>query len=379
MVIAKSLAKRSVAVITALTLSVVAVLPLVTSSADAAQVTSRKIQMGKSQASATDTTYMASFSLPSTANVGGLVITFCSNSPIIGVACTAPAGMAVNPANGLVIANVTGLSGFTKDAATDANTLVYTNATPQSITGPQAVTLDLGAGGASDGVTNPSTTGSFYARIITFSTQANAQAYSDASATVPTGAVDYGGVALSTNAVITVTALVQETLNFVVTGTSVTMGTGTPQVIDDTQEWISTAVNMDIDTNATTGLNIRLYGTHLLSGANSLSGNGTLGVLTGTAGSQFGICTKDSTNTQVVADAQYETGAANCTTAGTSTFAWDNAATSAVGGDTVYTSTGPVDNDVNSNVDVYYAARADNNVPAGQYQAQHQLIATGTF
>jgi len=378
MVIAKSLAKRSVAVITALTLSVVAVLPLVTGSADAAQVTSRKIQMGKSQASATDATYKVEFSLPTTANVGGLVVTFCSNSPIIGVACTAPGGLDVNEA-GLALANVSGLSGFSLDAATDTNTFVYTNATPQSITGPQAVTIDLGAGGASDGVTNPSATGSFYARIITFSTQANAQAYSDASATVPTGAVDYGGVALSTAAVITVTALVQETLNFVVTGTSVTMGTGTPQVIDDTQEWISTAVNMDLDTNATTGLNIRLYGTHLLSGANSLSGNGTLGVLTGTAGSQFGICTKDSTNTQVVADAQYKTGAANCTTAGTSTFAWDNAATSAVGGDTVYTSTGPVDNDVNSNVDVYYAARADNNVPAGQYQAQHQLIATGTF
>jgi len=378
MVNTKSFAKRSVAVLSALTLSVAAILPLVTSSAYAGQVTSRKIQMGKSEASASDTTYKASFSLPSTANVGGLVITFCSNSPIIGVACTAPAGLDVNEA-GLALANVTGLSGFTTDAATDTNTFVYTNATPQSITGPQAVTIDLGAGGATDGVTNPSATGSFYARIITFNTQANAQAYSDASATIPTGAVDYAGVALSTSAVITVTALVQETLNFVVTGTSVTMGTGTPQVIDDTQEWISTAVNMDLDTNATTGVNIRLYGTHLLSGSNSLSGNGTLGVLTGTAGSQFGICTKDSTNAQVVADAQYKTGAANCTTAGTSTFAWDNTATSAVGGDTVYTSAGPVDNDVNSNVDVYYAARADNNVPAGQYQAQHQLIATGTF
>ena len=379
MVNTKSLATRSVAAISALALTVSAVVPLLTSSADAAQVTARSIKMGKSQPSATDATYTVGFTIPTTASVGGVVVTFCSNSPIVGVACTAPAGMDVNPGGGLAIANATGLTGFSKDAATDANTLVYTNGTPQAVTGPQAVTFDMGSSGGADGVTNPSTTGSFYARIITFDTQANAAAYSDASATVPTGAIDFGGVALSTNAVINVTALVQETLNFAVTGTAVTMGTGTPQVINDTQQWISNAVNIDLDTNATSGLNIRLFGTHLFSGANTLTGTGTLGILTGSAGSQFGICVKDSTNTQVVGDGQYKTAHTNCTTPASSTFAWDNAATSAVGGDTVFTSAGPVDDAVNSNVDIYYAARADNNIPAGQYQATHQLIATGTF
>ncbi len=379
MVNTKSLATKSIAVVSAVALTVAAVLPMLTSSTSAAQVSTRSIKMGKSQASAADTTYTVGFTIPTTASVGGVVVTFCSNSPIVGVACTAPAGMAVNPANGLVIANVSGLTGFTKNAATDANTLVYSNGTPQAITGPQAITFDMGSSGGSDGVTNPSTVGSFYARIITFDTQANAVAYSDASATIPTGAIDYGGVALSTAAAITVTALVQETLNFAVTGTSVTMGTGTPQVINDTQTWISSAVNIDLDTNATTGLNIRLFGTHLVSGSNTLTGTATLSFLTGSTGSQFGICAKDSSNTQVVADAVYKTGAANCTTAGTSTFAWDNTATSAVGGDTVFTSAGPVDDAVGSNVDIYYAARADNNVPAGQYQATHQLIATGTF
>ena len=81
MVNTKSFAKRSVAVITALTLSVVAVLPLVTSSADAAQVTSRFIKMGRSQASATDVTYEVGFTTPtgSAQNVGGVAIQFCSN------------------------------------------------------------------------------------------------------------------------------------------------------------------------------------------------------------------------------------------------------------------------------------------------------------
>ena len=269
MVNAKSLATKSIAVASAVALTVAAVIPLLTNSADAAQVTARSIKMGKSQASATDTTYTVGFTIPTTASVGGVVVTFCSNSPIIGIACTAPAGMDVNPSNGLVVANTTGLSGFTKNAATDANTLVFTNGTPQAITGPQAVTFDMGSTGGSDGVTNPSTVGTFYARILTFDTQANAAAYSDASATIPTGVIDYAGTALSINAVIDVTALVQETLNFAVTGTSVTMGTGTPQIIDDTQQWISNAVGVDLDTNATSGLNIRLFVTHLTSGSNT--------------------------------------------------------------------------------------------------------------
>ena len=387
MVNTKSFAKRSVAVITALTLSVVAVLPLVTSSADAAQVTSRFIKMGRSQASATDVTYEVGFTTPtgSAQNVGGVAIQFCSNSPIVGIDCSAsaPAGFDINEA-GLAVASVVGLTGFTMHANTDANTFIYTNGTPQSIPASTAISFNLGAGGGTDGVTNPSGNGTFYARIITFDTQANAIAagvYND-GAGVPTGALDYAGVALSVNLAITVTALIQETLNFVVTGTSVTMGTGTPQVINDTQQWISTAVNMDLDTNATSGVNIRLYGEYLKSGpTNSLTGSNTVGgiALSGASGSQFGICTKDSANTQVLADAQYKTAFTDCVTPASSTFGWDNANTTAVGGDTVYASTGPVDNDPNSNVDVYYAARADNNIPAGQYQAQHQLIATGTF
>lgn len=380
MVNTKSLTSRSIAVLSVLALGVAAIVPLVTGSASAAQVSARSIKMGKSAASATDVTYTVGFTIPTTASVGGVVVTFCSNTPIVGVACTAPTGLDVNPGSGLVIANATGLTGFTKNAATDSNTLVYSNATPQAVTGPQAVTFDMGSSGGSDGVTNTSTVGSFYARIITFDTQANAAAYSDATASVPTGAIDYGGIALSTAATVTVTALVQETLNFVVTNTAVTMGTGTPQVIDDSQTWITTTpAHINMDTNATTGANVRLFGTDLVSGSNHLSGNSTLGFLDGSASNQFGICTKDSINSELAAVAKYKTGAGNCTTPGTSTFAWDNTATSAVGGDSVYTSTGPVDDVANSEADIYYAARADANVPAGQYQAIHQLIATGTF
>jgi hypothetical protein len=65
MVNAKSLATKSIAVASAVALTVAAVVPLLTSSAGAAQVTSRSIQLGKSQASATDTQYTVKFTTPS--------------------------------------------------------------------------------------------------------------------------------------------------------------------------------------------------------------------------------------------------------------------------------------------------------------------------
>ncbi len=378
MVNAKSLANRSVAVISALALSLATILPLVTGSAGAAQVASRSIQMSQSQPSATGVTYSVSFTAPTgSQDIGGVVVDFCSDSPIVGVACNGVDGTSRPNLASAGVSGLTGLTGFTEsaDPDNDGNTIIITNATPENIADNTDIDFNITA------AVNPSNTGTFYARILTFSTEAAANAYNP---TATTGFVDQGGIALSTAAVITITALVQESLNFAVTGTSVTMGTGTPQIIDDTQQWISSAVNLDLDTNATSGLNIRLYGTHLVSGSNNLSGNNVEnltsgGVLTGAANNQFGICTKNSTNAQVLADDWYETAQANCTTAGTSTFTWDNTSASATGGDTVFTSAGPVDNDVNSNVDIYYSARADANVPAGQYQATHQLIATGTF
>mgnify|MGYP000869372469 FL=1 len=396
MVNTKSFTTKSIALFAAIALVVAAVVPLFTKTADAAQVTARSIQMSKSTTSATGTSYQVKF----TANTGGtvrsIVVDFCKNSPIIGVSCTAPDSPFTVGGSPSVTVNGGITGSWTAASLNSGRTLYLYKAAGDTLTaGTTVVDFTI------NNVTNPGgTAGSFYGRILTYAdgdddgngcsstddyagcyvagtegTESNTYTLDNAG----TSYTDKGGVALSTAAAITVTALVQETLNFAVTGTSVTMGTGTPQIINDTQTWISSAVNIDLDTNATTGLNIRLFGTHLVSGSNSLTGSSTLGVLTGSTNSQFGICTKDSTNGQVVADAVYETLAANCTTAGTSTFAWDNTATSATGGDTVFTSTGPVDDDINSNVDIYYAARADNNVPAGQYQATHQLIATGTF
>jgi hypothetical protein len=184
MVIAKSLAKRSVAVISALTLSVATIVPLLTSTAGASQVTSRSVQLGKSQASATDTQYTVKFTTPSSgaSNIGGVVIQFCATSPIIGIDCSsdAPAGFNINEAN-LNINGVVGLTGFTLNAATDTNTFIYTNGTPQAVPASTAITINLGDAdqtetSPADGVTNPTGVGTFYARILTFDTAANASA-----------------------------------------------------------------------------------------------------------------------------------------------------------------------------------------------------------
>jgi hypothetical protein len=218
MVNAKSFATKSIAVVSAVALTVAAVVPLLTSSAGAAQVTSRSIQMGKSQASATDTQYVVKFTTPSgsSSNIGGVVVQFCANSPIVGIDCSsnAPAGFDLNETN-LNVNGVVGLSGFTMNAATDANTFIFTNATPQSVGASTAITINLGDAdqtetSPADGVTNPSGAGTFYARIITFDTEANATnaAVSGDQSGVYTGAQDYAGVALSVNPDINVTALV---------------------------------------------------------------------------------------------------------------------------------------------------------------------------
>ena len=79
-------------------------------------------------------TYTVGFDMPSTGNVGAIVVEFCSNSPIQLDSCTAPTGLNVN--TGTNVANQNGISSFTKVATIvpAANRFGIENATPQSIT-----------------------------------------------------------------------------------------------------------------------------------------------------------------------------------------------------------------------------------------------------
>jgi hypothetical protein len=244
--------------------------------AHAAQVTSRYIELSSSAASATDVIYSVGFTAGSTHTIQGIVIQFCSNSPLVNTSCTAPAGFNINEA-GLAVANQAGISGFTIDASTNTNTLVIVNGGGSAVTaGVTAITFDLGSTGLTDGVTNPSATNTtYYARIVTYTTTAGATNYVDTDidndATVNAGVPhsDDGGVALSTANQITLTAKVQETLTFCVYtgancaagGSAVALGDPSTGVLANTAlVYTDNTSKFDLATNASAGAIVRMKG-----------------------------------------------------------------------------------------------------------------------
>lgn len=251
-----------------------------------------------------DVTYLLSFTTNqdgATVNVGGLVLEFCSNSPIIGDACTAPAGFNTNAhtaSNTLVLGTQTGTGGnnFVKNTTNaTANRLILSRPTPGTpqIAPNTAITIELGTAAAGDGVTNPSTTNkTFFARVLTFATQVGAEEYESTDiddANNNSGVLgngphvihDAGGFAMSTAAQITITSKVPEKLTFCVftsddTGAPNTCGTGTGfagnlggtavtlgdnnAVLSDLEEFVNKDAKYTIATNALFGVAIRVKG-----------------------------------------------------------------------------------------------------------------------
>jgi hypothetical protein len=179
-----------------------------------------------------------------------IVLDFCDNSPIIADTClnttahpgeTTPEGMSVAGAalgsgtvNGVNISPTTTCTGGPTSPL--ANWVVST---------PTTYTVELkdtsGAGGSHPicaastqtftitGITNPNVAESFYGRIYTYADDA-ASSYTSSSA--PGTYVDYGGIALSTVALITITAKVQESLSFCVTAAAYSTWTTTGDCTD---------------------------------------------------------------------------------------------------------------------------------------------------
>jgi hypothetical protein len=338
----------------------------------AAQVTTRSIRISNSTPAANNVIYRVEFNVATTGNIGGIAIDFCSNTPIIGDSCTAPGGFNVNESTLTVNNQTVNIQTLAVDAATTTNTLILTR-TASSLSSGATVNFELGNG--TNAMHNPTAVGSFYARIYTYATSAAAQGH---STNTPTGYVDYGGIALSTAAVINITARVMETLSFCVYNTtcgddpSITIGhtVGTTTVIDENN--IDTAnVNFSISTNANGGASIRMKGDTLKSGANDINAAGS--AVTFTNGTErFGLRLSAS-GTNITATAPYNgaAGAYGLVVSGAGT----DDVTSTYGGQIANLS-GPVNNSVST---VTFAAAASNTTAAGTYTAAQQLIATGTF
>lgn len=365
----------SLALVTTITL------PGLVQEASAAQVTSRSIEMSSSNPGQASTKYTVSFTTATTSVVQGVVVDFCTESPILGGTCTAPTGMVLTSLG--VTSPVTGLSPTTGWAATtptgDTHAAEVYNASGASINSSTAVSFEL------TGITNPTTTGSFYARILTFATKAGADAYTSST---PGTHVDDGGIALSTASQITVTATVMEQLSFCTskaapgqagtdcagaTTPSITLGHGTPTHLDSTAVDTGTAYTQ-VSTNAQTGVTVRMTDNNtctnggLASGTNCIPGIGTFGTMTaGTADYGLNVGNGTGGTGTVTANANYGT------TAGS--YGMGTNVTS-VYGDPIEASSGPV-SEVNSLLT--FAATASNTTKAGVYAANMTLVATGTF
>jgi len=379
---------RGLYVALALAVSAVTLVPGLEQTVFAAgQLTTRSITMSDSTASASSVTYTVAFTFATTNNVQGIIVDFCDNSPIIGdTTCTAPSGFSITASPAVANQSSTAgcnLSTFTTAAQLNTNrTLELTAASPVSMTASCAGSFDLTT------VTNPNTANhTFYARIYTYATTTGANGYTVANPDAGATHIDHGGIALSTAANITVTAKVQEQLTFCVYtgancgagGTAVTLGTN--GVLSSSQSFVDKTTKYDVQTNATSGATVKVKGATLTSGAN------TIAALTGSPAvyasntSQFGICTYESSGSNLTPTANYigTNGGNSCTSTtqgasgdGSSKFKYCATSTTA---ETIDNATSrPSSTGIVSMQDATSTTQV-----AGVYTATLIFIATGTY
>lgn len=358
---------------------------LVPAFASAAQVTERSVELSSSSKAATGVSYKVKFTPISAA--GAVVLQFCSNSPLIEAACTAPTGFSTATAT-------TPTAGFTLNATTADATKTNTVELTGTITAV-ATTVEL------SGVTNPSAAGPLYVRIVTYNNESNALTYE--AEDLKTGDVDQGSAAASITDTVGVSGAVKETMTFCVSGAAITTancatvtaptlklgeGTGASQALDSTA--ISEgSIYSQISTNAASGAVVSLKSTATSCGGLIRSGAPTAcditpalaaGITAGQA--KFGVkatAASDlaggvSTGTfRVAGDTPYYSD---------SIFKLNYVAGNATGITSPYgdpfldTDDAPADN---KGMQITFGASVSNDTPAGLYSTDLSLIATGKF
>lgn len=191
------------------------------------------------------------YSIPSAVSVGSMKLEYCT---IASGTCTAPTGL--NVAGATLGSNTGAITNFTMGTKT-ANSAILTRAAAASASGSVTVRLDS--------VVNPSTLGTFFVRMTTYSG-------TDGS----TGPLDAGTVTASTAQAIELSGTMPESLIFCTGGTvSANCATTTSGAITFNQLFSPTSTSyatsqMAASTNAGQGYVITVNGTTLTSGANNI-------------------------------------------------------------------------------------------------------------
>ena len=316
------------------------------SMASAAEITSKKVTIGSSLASAS-TSYNFTFSLPTSTTVQSVKFQACDTAS---GACTqtgAASGFSSSAGPATLNGAPTGLGsgGSWTINTTDSTSLRILNA---SNTGaPGSATVNFNA------VRNPSATNStFFMRITTYSDNAW------------TNALDTGTVATSTAGQVTVTVGIDEILAFTLGTTNVTLTTPS---IASTGTGTSSMV---VATNALTGYSVSYSGATLTSGANTITAMAAQGASVVNS-KQFGI------NLMANATPAVGVGVSGSGT-GTPATGYDTANQFKfnTAGDTIASAS------ASTNTNTFttsYIANMSGSLPAGSYSTLITYTATGNF
>lgn len=199
--------------------------------------------------------YRMSFTYATSGTLGSIAISFCSNDPLPQHVCIAPAGM---DTTSVALTSQSGAAGFMVSSGSPANKILLKRI-PTPIT-PVAATYEL------SGIINPSSPGTYYARVQTFASN---------DGTGPSS--DYGGMAISINNALAVTATVPPYLIFC---TAVTIGSlNCAQAVGDYIDFGELSPSRAskgtsqflVASNAGNGFNVSVHGTTLTSGSNEIT------------------------------------------------------------------------------------------------------------
>ncbi len=321
-------------------LIVVLLLATVSSNASASPITSRKVTIGSSVASAS-TTYEFTFTVPSATVLQSASFTACTTAS---GACTTPGSFSV--ASSTLTAQPTNLgdaAGWTVNTATAGSLRLKKTGNAAAPTGAQTVSFS--------NVVNPAATNStFFLRMTT---------YSDDAWATP---VDTGNVAASTAGQITITASVDEALTFTLTAATVPLGVLT------TSSTGSGTSAMTASTNATNGYSITIAGV-------TLGGPASITALASPTAStmntkQFGLNLKANTTPSVGSEVS-GTGSGTAQTGYNTQDQYKF-----VTGDTVAAASAPTNSNTFTSS---YIANIDGSTPAGAYSTVLTYVASANF
>lgn len=247
----------------------------------------RTLTMSNAQGSATNVDYAFKFNTINSYPIGSIAFEFCQEDPIpYSLPCTAPVGLSAASAT---ISYQFGATGFAIDPSSTANKLIIGRLPVMFNAGPIEITFS--------GMQNPDIANrSYYVRLYTYSTN---------NGTGPS--VDDGGIAFTINNALQINTEVPPFLKFCLAQniTAYDCGTATGNFLDfgelSTTQPKTANHQFIFATNAAYGLGVKVTGTTLTSG------NNTITALTGTSGSnpgqsQFGINLRANSNPSVGAE-----------------------------------------------------------------------------